>query len=67
MIRGYYTHANFSDVNCEVHPRFPDKEITDTLRFGGVVTLNELFDGIEITATTPHGEPKLTLTASWAG
>ena len=67
VIRGLYTHAN-NDVNCdEATGLILGREIREDIRIGGVVTLNELFDGVEITATTRYGEPKLILTASWAG
>lgn len=64
---GKYVPAN-TDVNCEVHPDFVgDREILEEVRVGRVVTLNELMEGVEIVDSTAIGQPKLILTAEWAG
>ncbi len=64
---GKYVHAN-TDINCDQHLAFLDRrEILDEIRVGGVLTLNELMEGVEIIDSAATGQPTLLLTAEWAG
>ena len=66
VTRGSYVPSN--EANCEVARISVDDlfAVEGEIRLGGDVTLNELFDGVEIVDSTTSGERKLTLTAGWA-